>query len=222
MRGWLLCFFLGGFVFSCLRNEQKIYQEAVNFLLKEDIKSLNQAVKKYDETIRYTLLALDGKYKAYKVLGMKLLEHKMYLEASKAFNLARKIDPTGPNIHYYLGLCYANYAEVIFDERRKYIDLAEKAYQAGLKQDKNNAIIYYALGVLTGFLKKDLDEGIRLLEIAKTKEPNDLSILFACANLYYQKGFKEIARGYYQKIMQIAPKKSEKWQKAKSNLEDLF
>ena len=200
---------------------KKAYREAVSFNSREEYKTINKAIKKYNDVIRYTLYAIEGKFEAHKAMGIKLLQSEMYLEAAKSFEQAKLLKPTDSNLHYYLGLSYANYSRLALQNKEKYLKLAEDAYQIGLNLNAKNTIIYYALGVLNGFIKGELDRGIEYLEVAKKQEPMDVNTLFALANLYFQKGNLSQAKELYQSITKITPEKSAKWLKAKQNIEQM-
>lgn len=215
-----LFFFL---LYSCQKDYQEDYQAAYDHLSKGEIKDIEKAIDDFDKVILYTMMALDGKSDALRALGHKLVQAEMYLEAANAFEKAREIDPKNVNICYYLGLCYANYAQIEENppRKKKYIDLAEAAYLSGEKINSENSIILYSLGLLYGFLKADTKMGIKYLRKAVLLEPNNIQVLFALANLHYQMGNIKPARDYYFEILNHVEDDSEYAVNVKKNLETI-
>ena len=215
----VICLFTCCFV-ACQKEYQRTYKHAATLVVKEDIPSLNAAIKEYDKAIRYTLLSLNGKEKALRALGVKLLEHQMYHEAIKAFEAAILLLPSSSILHYYLGLSYANAAKLDAKQNKQtqLIKQAEASYRMALEIDETHTIVHYALGVFLGFIKKDLRAGIQSLEVAKQQEPNHLETLFALGNLYYQAGQYVRSKQAYETIVEQTPPKSPKHKKAIENM----
>ena len=213
MKPFFLVFFLFLmlFIFNCQKQYQKDYQLGYEYLSKGEIEDLEKAINKFDRSIAYALMSLDGKTEALKALGHKLSQAKMYLKAAEAFEKARKIQPTDETIYYYLGLCYANYAQIQIDknEKKKYISLAENTYLSGEKVNPKDEAILYALGLLYGFLKSEPKLGIKYLKKSVSLEARNVKALFALANLHYQIGNLKPARDYYLEILNHVNKDSE-------------
>ena len=207
--------------FNCQKQYQKDYESGYEYLSKGEIKDLEKAIDKFNQSITYTIMALDGKTEALKALGHKLSQAKMYLKAAEAFEQAKKIQPTDVTIYYYMGLCYANYAQIQEgkNEKRKYISLAENTYLSGEKINPKDESILYALGVLYGFFKKEPKLGIKYLKKSILIKPKNVKVLFALANLHYQIGNIKPAQDFYLEILNHVKKDSDYALKVKKNLE---
>ena len=224
-------FFLLLFSFFLLNtcNKKKeyetLYAEARTLLEeKEDISSVELAIQKYDELIAYTMMALDGQYYALKIMGIELIEQKKYLKAINIFEQMSKIKPEKATPYYYIGLCYGNHAKLqqVANSPNDSINLAEKNLLIAKKISPNDPNIDFALGILYGFIKKELDIGLKYLQRAKQKNPKDLQTLFGLANLYVQKDNRAKAITLYKEIIALADKKPQKKKQAQKNLDQLL
>lgn len=223
LKKYSIFIFLMFFIFMSCSKYKISYKEAYKLKQLGDVESLKESLNKFNDSIRYATMALHGKFEALKVLGLKLIQMEMYLEAAKYFDEAKKIEPTDAKVHYFLGLCYANYAKIEKEPsvRRSYINKAEASYLSGIEADAEHAINFYALGILYGFLKEDTENGIKYLRQSLAKEKRNTDALFAIANLHYRRGEEQAAISYYQKIMNYEDPDSPKWQKASENIKEI-
>ena len=198
---------------------KKTYKDAARLAVSNDIESLGEAIQAYNEALRYAVLSLDGKYDALKALGVVYLQNKMYLEAIRSFSAAKEIVASDSNLHYYMGLAYANAAEVEVSAQKKsrLILLAEESYKHALKLDAGNTLVYYGLGVLYGFVAEEAPKGIRAFQKALQFQENHVEALFGLGHLYYRVGNTSEAIAKYEKIMKVTSKRSAAHQKALSN-----
>jgi tetratricopeptide (TPR) repeat protein len=217
---------------------------------KEDIANLEKALKEFDKAILASIRATDGKLDTLKMIAKKYTQLKMYLEAAKYLEEARKIAPTDINTLYYLGLNYANYSEYAPDKKEKkiYIKKAENIYSTAINAEKpvasmevgeikKYARIYYAYGIFSGIIKGDVQEGIRLLKLSKKRFADLFSItetqkhmrqseeyirtLFAIGNLYFRAGNLAQASDQYKEIIEISEPKSAAREQATKNLSQI-
>lgn len=213
--GFIFLFFI-----SCQPRYKQEYKDAYSLKNKGDLASLEAALIKFNDAIRYAIMATDGKFETLKALGIKLIQAEMFLEAAKYFEEARLVQPTSGNTYYYLGLCYANHARIEQDiaTRNSYIEKAENTYLAGIVVAPSDPVLHYSLGILIGFLKENPNEGVKHVVYALQLEPRNLKAIFAAGNLYYQMGKIHIAAEYYRKILEMAETDSEEYIKAQDNL----
>ena len=217
------------FLLSSCNNKKKeyktLYAEAKTLLEEqEDIVAVESAIKKYEELIAYTMMALDGKYHALKILGIELIQQKKYLKAIGIFEQMKKIKPEKATPYYYIGLCYGNHAKLqqLENTPKNEINLAEKNLLIAKKLAPADANIDFALGILYGFIKKDLNLGLQYLQQAKQTNPKDLQTLFGLANLHLQTNNKAKAIALYKKIITLADKNPQKKKQAQENLDQLL
>ena len=227
-------FFLSLFLLnSCNKKEteyQALYKQAKT-LSKEmnDIPSMEIAIKKYEELIAYTMMALDGKYYGLKVMGIELIEQRKYLKAIEIFEKMKQIKPEEAVPYYYLGLCYGNYVNLNnhniqgVKSNLKEVTLAEQNLLTAQKLSKGDMSVDFALGILYGFVKNNIELGLEYLEIANEKKPKDTQTLFALANLHVQQNEKERAIALYREIIDLSNSKSKTkvLQKAQKNIDEL-
>jgi cytochrome c-type biogenesis protein CcmH/NrfG len=126
----------------------------------------------------------------------------MFQQAYGALEEARKIYPENPILFYYSGICAARLgqAQVEEQERRRWLELAERHYRRALDLDPLHSESLYALAVLYVYelgRPQDAEELlVRLLE----REKRNADALFLLGNVYYATGRLEEALGAYRRL----------------------
>lgn len=206
-------------LWECKSGYKQEYQRAYSLFAKKELDSIQKAVEKFDDAIRYAIAALQGKYEALLGLGTKYMELKMYSAATKVFLEASQIKPEDPSVYYFLGLSYANDGGAHFSqkERETLYGFAEKMYKHGELLDPNHLPMQYAMGIFYGLLKNDVSKGLDYLKKVLEKSPLHVDSLFAAGGMYTQLGQWSQAWDCYEKIEKSYPK-TDFSRKAKENL----
>ncbi len=194
------------------------FREAQKFKYQTDETSLRKAVEEYEEAFLYAVESLNGKYEALKSLGIILSYDKKFSEAIRVLEEARLGRDQDSEIYYHLGFCYLNLAKVDSSEQAEQIEKAKKEFEQGIALDKENDSLYYGLGVLYGFMIKDLTQALFYLNVAYELNNRNINTLFALANIHYQQGNEVLAKNFYREIIDNFPDKKDKVAKAQENL----
>ena len=209
---------------NCSKKYEIFYKKGLKYQTKKDIKSLKKAVQNYDKAITTAVFAFNQKQEALTVLGIKLSELKMYLEAIKYLKKALTIYPGNNKALYYLGLTYGNYANTFSKYSKKnesYLE-AEKYLLRGLASGGEKIKYYKVLALLYGIKMNNIKKGIKYINMSLNIYKNDISALFIKANLLYRNKQKQAARQVYLYILTITKKGSSDWKNAKRNVEKIY
>lgn len=173
------------------------------------IDELKDAIKKYQEHVAETQMAVGQVGIWYKILGTRYLDNKMYGEALDCFKMALLYYPDNQNLYYYVGVCagYMSHASLDFDatgandKKYNYLKLAEEAYLRAVSIDDRYTRALYALGVLYVFELDESEKAIPYLEKLLTIDTRHLDAMFVLARAYYTNYEFDKAVSMYDKII---------------------
>ena len=178
-------------------------------------------MKEYEEVFLYAVAALDGKYEALKSLGIVLSYDKKFLEAVEVLEQAKLVKSGDSEISYHLGFSYLNLARTVNDEKADFVKRAQREFEQGIVLDQENDAFHYGLGILYGFVLEDFNKAIPYLDKAYALNEKNFNALFALANVHYQQGNVDLAKGFYQEVIDNFPDREDKVAKAKENLKKI-
>ncbi len=202
---------------------QEKFKEAQQFKFKSDADSLKKAIDAYEETFLYALQALDEKYEAMKALGIMLAYDKKFVEAIDVLEKVKTVKDTDSEIYYHLGFSYLHLSQNTSNKTEKKLkgEQAKKEFETGLVLDKDNDAFYYGLGLLYGFVFDELEKSLEYLNDAYRLNKQNVNTLFALGNVYYQTGNQNLAKNYYQEIINNFPTNLKAVSQAEKNLKKI-
>jgi len=188
---------------------------------------LKDAIKKYLRRIDDIVIAHERVGIWYKMLGTRYLDKKMYKNALGCFQNAVEIYPENQNLYYNIGVCAALIAKGALDfevrgedVRRKYFDLASKAYKRAIELDPNYSKSIYALSVLYVFELGEPQKAIPLLEGEIEGKMKPLDELFLLGQAYALISDNDKAIKTYERIIELSGSQEQR-KKAKENIDIL-
>lgn len=188
---------------------------------------LKDAIKKYMRRIDDIVIAHERVGIWYKMLGTRYLDKKMYKNALGCFQNAVEIYPENQNLYYNIGVCAALIAKGALDfevrgedVRRKYFDLASKAYKRAIELDPNYSKSIYALSVLYVFELGEPQKAIPLLEGEIEGKMKPLDELFLLGQAYALISDNDKAIKTYERIIELSGSQEQR-KKAKENIDIL-
>lgn len=214
-------FLLAVILFSCGQKEiTKKLNKGYYFQSQKDVDSLLQSIDQYEEAVVLALEAMEGSFESQKLLGIELAFKKNYRRCADVLEKAREMKTDDATLHYYLGLCHTHLARGALDDQLKQdsVEKARKAFELGLEVNDKEPLLHYGMGVLLGFVIEDRAEAIEYLETAYQLDNEDVNVLFALANLYYQQGNSQQAASFYRKVISLRPADTQQGQQARKNL----
>ena len=113
------------------------------------IAELEAGIRKYRQEVERKVQASDQLGVYYRMLAVRYMELGMFQQAYGALE-ARKIYPENPILFYYAGICAARLAQAQAEaeERRQWLERAERHYRRALVLDPLHSDTLYALSVL--------------------------------------------------------------------------
>jgi len=172
---------------------------------------LRDAIKKYQERVNDIQIADTQIGVWYKLLGIRLLDAKLYGEALKAFQSAIEYHPANQNLYYYVGVCAGYMAKASLDynatgssvQKNNYLKLAESAYVRALDLEPRYARALYGISVLYVFEMNESEKAIPYLESLLTIETKNTDGMFVLARAYYVTADYDKAEALYDKIISL-------------------
>jgi tetratricopeptide (TPR) repeat protein len=172
-----------------------------------EIEDLERAIRAYEKQLEMYVrdAAQTGTY--WKILGTRLSEKGMHVEALKAFQQAMQYN-TEEAVLYYLSGVSAGYAgkyaldfEQNAGEAARYFDLSEEAYIRAIQLDERYTLALYGLAVLYAYeLNRPLD-AIPRIERYMELRSGDANAMFILARCYYMSGQYRRALDQYDMII---------------------
>ncbi|MCU0847678.1 MAG: hypothetical protein MUD12_07305 [Spirochaetes bacterium] len=175
---------------SRLRSANKQSPVAQIEKLRERIKE--QEAK--DAMSRNTRLLAD----LYNQLGTKYLESKTWDPAIDALMKAIKYGKSSSEVHYSLGLAYANRGKDAGGSDD--IETAESQYSQALEISPDNKRAAYALGILLFYKKNEKDRALRIMESVSANNKKFYESRFALARFYYEMDMPDKSLRTYEEL----------------------
>jgi tetratricopeptide (TPR) repeat protein len=162
--------------------------------------------KKSDEIIQIaksTAVTPDDQFQVYFYSGLRSVEKKDYPASIVDFEKALESNKENPRIYYFLGTAYYE-----IKNRKKAITSLE----IGREKDKDNPEMNNLLAYLYSLENINLDEAVKLVNVALIASPDNFAYLDTLGWIYYQKG--ETARAFeiFNKILAIFSKEPPKYE----------
>jgi tetratricopeptide (TPR) repeat protein len=172
-----------------------------------ELEDLERAIRVYEKQLEQYVrdAAQTGAY--WKILGTRLSEKGMHVEALKAFQQAMRYNTEEAVLYYLTGVSagragkFALEFEQNTDEAAHYYDLSEGAYLRAIDLDERYTLAIYGLAVLYAFeLNRPLD-AIPRIERYMELRSGDINAMFILARCYYMSGQYRRALDQYDMII---------------------
>jgi cytochrome c-type biogenesis protein CcmH/NrfG len=166
------------------------------------IAELEAGIRKYRQEVERKVRASDQLGVYYRMLAVRYMELGMFQQAFGALEEARKIYPENPILSYYAGICAARLgqAQAEAEERRQWLERAERLYRRALALDPQHSDTLYALAVLYVYELARPREAETLLVRLLEREKRNADALFLLGGVYYGLGRLEEAREVYRRL----------------------
>jgi tetratricopeptide (TPR) repeat protein len=154
------------------------------------IKELKNEIRTVDKQVENTIEPVRKKGTYWKLLGLKYMDHRMWGEASSAFQEAIAITPDYAVLHYNHGLCdgQLSLSAAGPQEREDLINRSEASYRRAIALDPRYTPAMYALATLLVFeLNRPLEAG-PVLEDFLDIERGNINGRFLLARVYLDAG----------------------------------
>ncbi len=184
---------------------------------------LREALKIYSSIIDQQVYAQKRMSYVYTILGDRSFANEQYAYAAKYYSEALKITPTNVNIHYRLGLSYANLYESTMDneQRSKFLDNAEKEVVYALSKHEDNQRYLATLATIIGIYKDDPAKGLEYITKALSIDATNIEYLFILARLQYQLENYNASIDTYNRIIALSPDSYSTRQNAENNIRQI-
>jgi tetratricopeptide (TPR) repeat protein len=172
-----------------------------------EIEDLERAIRVYEKQLdKYVRdAAQTGTY--WKILGTRLAEKGMHVEALKAFQEAMRYNTEEAVLYYLTGVSAGRAGKFALDfeqnagEAAHFYDLSEAAYLRAVELDERYTLAFYGLAVLYAFeLNRPLD-AIPRIERYMELRSGDIDAMFILARCYYMSGQYRRALDQYDMII---------------------
>jgi cytochrome c-type biogenesis protein CcmH/NrfG len=166
------------------------------------IAELEAGIRKYRQEVERKVQASDQLGVYFRMLAVRYMELGMFQQAYGALEEARKIYPENPILFNYAGICAARLAQAQAEaeERREWLQRAERHYRRALVLDPLHSDTLYALAVLLVYELARPQEAEVLLVRLLEREKRNANALFLLGGVYYGSGRLEDARGVYRRL----------------------
>lgn len=166
------------------------------------IAELEAGIRRYRQEVDRKVRASDQLGVYYRMLAVRYMQLGMFQQAYGALEEARRIYPEKPILFYYSGICAARLgqAQLEAQERRRWLELAERHYRRALELDPLHSETLYALAVLYVYELGRPQEAEELLVRLLEREKKNADALFLLGNVYYAAGRLEEALGVYRRL----------------------
>lgn len=195
------------------------------------IEDLKKGISEYAKEAERTVGASEHIGSYWRLLSVRYMEKRMYIEAYEAAKEALRYYPDNPSIYYTigLGLSYQAKADSVSGPasvaaRREHLLSAETAYLRALELNPRYTRALYALAVLYVFeMDRPEDAGpylTRLLDI----DTHNVDAMFLLARVRYVEGRFEDAANLYDAIVEVTrvPEKRKQAEENKKTVLDLL
>ncbi len=198
----------------------KAYELSDNDNSEED---LRQALKIYSSVIDQQVYAQKRMSSVYRILGDRSFAMEQYGYAAKYYSEALKITPTNIEIHYQLGLTYANLYESTTDseQRAKFLESAEKEVAYSLSKYDDNPKYLATFSTIVGIYKDEPERALTYITKALSIEPTNIQYLFILARLQYQLENYSASINTYERIITLSPDSYNTRQHAEANIKQI-
>jgi tetratricopeptide (TPR) repeat protein len=183
------------------------------------IGELEAGIRRYRQEVDRKVRASDQLGVYYRMLAVRYLQLGMFQQAYGALQEALKIYPENPILFYYAGICAARLgqAQLEPEERRQWLERAERHYRRALELDPLHSETLYALAVLYVYELGRPKEAEGLLVRLLEREKKNTEALFLLGNVYYATGRLEEALEVYRRLQGLRLPE-EKRRKADENI----
>jgi tetratricopeptide (TPR) repeat protein len=166
------------------------------------VAELEAGIRRYRQEVDRKVRASDQLGVYYRMLAVRYMQLGMFQQAYGALQEALKIYPENPVLSYYAGICAARLgqAQVQPEERRQWLERAERHYRRALDLDPLHSETLYALAVLYVYELGRPKEAEGLLVRLLEREKKNADALFLLGNVYYATGRLEEALEVYRRL----------------------
>lgn len=199
----LIALILTFLIAGCGDQASKYYQRGLEYSRRDKPEDWQRAIAEFKKIIDLKVMAYDRTAHLYRKLGDHLLSRGFWDEAIKYYHQALQLQPGLADLHYSLGICYANKGVV----EEKYFAEAIKEYEAAIRLDPNFAEPHYGLGMIYFFKKGEQECGLNYFKEAIRLKPKYVDAHLALAKAYYQLQRYEDALARYDYVIKLYPSK---------------
>lgn len=176
------------------------------------ISELQRKIRWVNEEASTTIKAVQDKGTFWRLLALKYMDYKMWLEALNAFDEALAIYPEHAALIYNRALCAAQMYRLAVNQqsRSEYLNEAVNGYRSSIAVNGRYTAAYYALAVLLIFELDENGEAADLLERYLQIERSDIASRFLLARAYLALDRVNEARKLYEYISRNASNAEDK------------
>ncbi|MDI6792530.1 MAG: tetratricopeptide repeat protein [bacterium] len=197
----LILVLLVSLVSGCADQAKEYYQRGLEYSRSDRPEDWQRAIAEFKKIIELKVMAYDRTAHLYRKLGDHLLSRGFWDEAVKYYRQALELQPGIADLHYSLGICYANKGVI----EEKYFDEAIKEYQIAIRLDPEFAEPHYGLGMIYFFKKEEHERGISYFKEAIRLKPKYVDAHLALAKAYYQLKRYADALTRYDYVIKLYP-----------------
>jgi len=162
--------------------------------VEEMKKEADESAKRY----RSQLESAEKVKTNYEKLGRRYADNGNWTPAIESFTMALGYGSVSADIHYMLGVSYANRAKET--DSKDDIIMAESHYGKAIARNPEFLSAQYGLGLLVFYLKKDHAGGIEIMKKLNAYKPDFFEGRFALGRFYYESGQPALALSVYENL----------------------
>ncbi len=144
---------------------------------------------------------------SHETLGKKYAERKSWTPAIVSLKKALEYGQSGSNVHYWLGVAYANRGSEL-NSLEDYKS-AEIHYSKAIEISKDLVDAKYGLAILKFYKLNDQKGAVNIMKGIVNTRPQYYDGSFALARFYYETGLKSKSLNTYESLYSILEKKNE-------------
>lgn len=207
MKRITLGFVLLGLIFivgGCGQGARGYLNRAGKLAESEAPEDWERAIEEYQKVIDLKIEAHDKTAYLHRRLADLFLEREMFNKAEEHYLAAIEFLPNVADLHYSLGITYANLG--ITEEG--YLDKAIAEYEKAVKLKPDFAKPYYGMGLIYFFKKGMKDAGISNIQKAISCDSDYIDAYVALGRMYYETGNFRGAIEEYEEAISKYPRKA--------------
>lgn len=172
--------------------------KSVKVVRDDDIDRLKKKAEKYEKGVADRIQSAEKAGNVYQMLGEKYLERKLWDLSIESFGKAIGYGRNTPGIHYSIAVAYANRAKEL--NNHSDVSKAEYHYRRALEIQPDYLEARYGLGVFLFYIKKDKENGLKVMETVVRRNRNYYRARFALGRFHYEMNHPERALAIYEDL----------------------
>lgn len=193
-------FILGG----CGEGAREYFNRAGKYARSEAPEDWERAIAEYQKVIGLKVEAYNKTAYLHRRLADLFLKREMFRKAEEHYLAAIELLPNIPDLHYSLGITYANLGKT----EEEYLDKAILEYEKAVRLKPDFAKPYYGMGFIYFFKKGMHEEGISNMKKAIEYDSDYIDAYVTLGRMYYEVGNYRGAISEYEGAISKYPKKA--------------